>query len=216
MGRRSIAHIRREEFARAAFEVLAIHGMQGTTLQRVADHTGASKASVLHYFSNKQSLIETALRQSNATLRKEAVALMNLATTPWERFYAIIEANFSPTTFQPEIAHGWIAMCAEVPHVAQFQRIQAVIYSRLHCNLLTALLATGIDRVAADSGAETISLLIDGLWLRCGLRIGGLNRQEATAQIERVVESLFGDSAERKAAKTKMAELAAALTSRTQ
>ena len=99
MPKKSIADIRREEFATAAFAVLSEHGMHGTTLQRVAERTGASKASVLHYFGSKQILIETALRKANATLRREAVALMGLAETPWERFYAIIEANFSQTTF---------------------------------------------------------------------------------------------------------------------
>ncbi|WP_127115659.1 transcriptional regulator BetI [Shimia sediminis] len=212
MGRKSIADIRREEFATAAFEVLSVHGMQGTTLQRVADHTGASKASVLHYFSNKQTLIETALRQANATLRKEAVALMNLASTPWERFYGILEANFSPTTFRPEVAHGWISMCAEVPHNPQFQRIQTVIYRRLHSNLVSALKDTGMTEAEAEHGANAVSLLIDGIWLRCGLQIGGLNREDAAAHIEAVVNKLFGDLAERQAAKAKMSALAQALT----
>lgn len=212
MGRKSIADIRREEFATAAFKVLSVHGMQGTTLQRVADHTGASKASVLHYFSNKQTLIETALRQANATLRKEAVALMNLASTPWERFYGILEANFSPTTFRPEVAHGWISMCAEVPHNPQFQRIQTVIYRRLHSNLVSALKETRMTEADAEHGANAVSLLIDGIWLRCGLQIGGLNREEAAAHIEAAVNKLFGDLAERQAAKAKMSALAQALT----
>ena len=212
MGRKSIADIRRVEFATAAFEVLSIHGMKGTTLQRVADHTGASKASVLHYFSNKQILIETALRQANATLRKEAVALMNLASTPWEKFYGILEANFSPTTFRPEVAHGWISMCAEVPHNPQFQRLQTVIYRRLHSNLVTALKETGMTPAEAERGANVVSLLIDGIWMRCGLQIGGLNREDAFAHIEGVLNNLFGDLTERQSAKTKMSALANVLT----
>ncbi len=214
MGRKSIAEIRREEFAAAAFEVLSLHGMQGTTLQRVAEHTGASKASVLHYFSNKQALIETAMRRANATLRKEAVAFLSLASTPWERFYAIVEANFSPTTFRPEVAHGWIAMCAEVPHNPQFQRLQNAIYHRLHSNLFSALKETGADVAKAQVSAHTVSLLIDGLWMRCGLQIGGLNRDEAMNQIETVIEQSFSDDENRRAAKEKMSTIAAAVTAK--
>ena len=208
MGRKSIAEIRREEFAAAAFEVLSLHGMKGTTLQRVAEHTGASKASVLHYFSNKQNLIETALRRANTTLRKEAVAFLLLASTPWERFYAIIEANFSPTTFRPEVAHGWIAMCAEVPHNPQFQRLQSAIYHRLNSNLFSALKKTGTDLDKARITAHTISLLIDGLWMRCGLQIGGLNRDEAMVQIETVIRQDFPDNKDRLAAREKMRTIA--------
>lgn len=212
MGRQRIADIRKQEFAVAAFEVLSLHGMQGTTLQRVAEHTGASKASVLHYFSTKQNLIETALRRANATLRKEAVALMKIAANPWERFYGIIEANFSPTTFKPQVAHGWISMCAEVPHNLQFQRIQTVIHRRLDSNLRSALREAGVSDEDSANAANTVSLLIDGLWMRCGLQIGGLDRDDAIAQIEAVVTERFGDSAERNAARQKMRMLAAAMT----
>ncbi len=212
MGRKSIADIRREEFAVAAFEVLSLHGMQGTTLQRVAEHIGVSKASVLHYFSNKQNLIETALRRANAVLRQEAVIFLNLAESPWERFYAIVEANFSPTTFRSEVAHGWIAMCAEVPHNPQFQRLQAAIYRRLNTNLYSALKGTGVSGSEAQELAHTVSLLIDGLWLRCGLQIGGLNREEAIGQIEGVLALQFPDDTGRQSAKTKMRTMATAFS----
>ena len=214
MGRRSIAEIRKEEFADAAFEVLSAHGMQGTTVQRVAEHIGVSKASVLHYFSTKQNLIETALRRANATLRKEAVAFMALATGPWERYYGIVEANFSPTTFRPAVAHGWISMCAEVPHNSQFQRIQTAIHRRLDSNLRTALAESGVAASEVGPAANTISLLIDGLWMRCGLQIGGLDRKDALAHIEMVITQHFGDDPVRAAAKEKMSMLAAALTAK--
>ena len=186
--------------------------MKGTTLQRVAEHIGASKASVLHYFSTKQNLIETALRRANTALRVESAALQELAKEPWEKFYAIIEANFSPTTFRSQVAHGWIAMCAEVPHNSQFQRLQTIIYRRLHSNLSAALKQAGVENDEAQQYAHTISLMIDGLWMRCGLQIGGLNSDEAKMQIETVVSQFFGNSPERTAARDKMESLAAAVS----
>jgi TetR/AcrR family transcriptional repressor of bet genes len=211
---RSIAEIRREEFAAAAFKVLAEHGMSGTTLQRVAEMTGASKASVLHYFGSKQSLIETALRQANSTLRREAVALMRLAETPWERFYAIVEANFSQTTFNRTVAHGWISMCAEVPHNRTFQRVQTAIYRRLNSNLHSALKDIDADPRRCDDTVSLVSLLIDGIWIRCGLQIGGLGRAEAISRIEIVVQDRYGDDPVRLAARDKMALLGRTLTAR--
>lgn len=211
---RSIAEIRREEFAAAAFAVLAEHGMPGTTLQRVAEKTGASKASVLHYFGTKQHLIETALRHANSTLRREAVALMRLAETPWERFYAIVEANFSQTTFNRKVAHGWISMCAEVPHNRTFQRVQTAIYRRLNSNLHSALEDIDTDPKRCDDTVSLVSLLIDGIWIRCGLQIGGLERAEAVALIEIVIHDRYGDDPVRLAARDKMALLGRTLTAR--
>lgn len=211
---RSIAEIRREEFAAAAFAVLAEHGMPGTTLQRVAEKTGASKASVLHYFGSKQHLIETALRHANSTLRREAVALMRLAETPWERFYAIVEANFSQTTFNRKVAHGWISMCAEVPHNRTFQRVQTAIYRRLNSNLHSALKDIDADPKRCDDTVSLVSLLIDGIWIRCGLQIGGLERAEAVALVEIVIHDRYGDDPVRLAARDKMALLGRTLTAR--
>tara|TARA_R100001129_G_scaffold158195_3_gene121732 strand:- start:3952 stop:4683 length:732 start_codon:yes stop_codon:yes gene_type:complete len=212
VSRRKIADIRKQEFAVAAFEVLSLYGMQATTLQRVAEHTGVSKASVLHYFSTKQNLIETALRRANGTLQQEALALMKMGSAPWDRFYAIIEANFSPTTFLPQVANGWISMCAEVPHNPQFQRLQTAIFRRLDSNLRSALADTGASADEAKDTANIVSLLIDGLWLRCGLQIGGLDREDAIDQIDAVVTERFGTSSDRKAARDKMRMLGAAMT----
>ena len=197
--------------ARAAFEVMLEHGLNGTTLQRVADHVGVSKASVLHYFENKNILIETALRRANAALRSEAVSLLKLAETPWERFYAVVEANFSPTTFLPKVAHSWVAMCAEVPHNRQFHRLQNAIYRRLNSNLVTALIPVSSSREEAALAAEMVSILIDGLWMRCGCEIGGLERKEAKDRIETFLDSRYGKSKQRLAARDKMTMLATAV-----
>jgi hypothetical protein len=113
---------------------------------------------------------------------------------------------------KPQVAHGWISMCAEVPHNLQFQRIQTVIHRRLDSNLRSALREAGVSDEDCANAANTVSLLIDGLWLRCGLQIGGLDRDDAIAQIEAVVTERFGDNAERNAARQKMRMLAAAMT----
>ncbi|WP_421858280.1 transcriptional regulator BetI [Oricola sp.] len=214
MPKKTIADIRREEFAVAAFAVLSEHGMNGTTLQRVAEHTGASKASVLHYFGSKQILIETALRKANATLRREAVALMGLAESPWERFYAIIEANFSQTTFNRKVAHGWISMCAEVPHNRTFQRVQTAIYRRLNSNLHSALKDIDGDPERCAASVRLVSLLIDGIWMRCGLQIGGLERDDAVRQIEIIIDDRYGSDDVRLAARDKMRLLGRTLNAR--
>ena len=135
MGRRDMSNIRRAEYSAAAYRALMRHGNQGTSLTRVAEEAGASKANILHYFKNKEALIAAALRHANSVLLREAVLLLKEARTPWERIYAVVETNLSPTSFRPEVAHAWISLCAGVPHVAAYQRIQTVIYARMRSNL---------------------------------------------------------------------------------
>lgn len=73
---------------------------------------------------------------------------------------------------------------------------------------------TTLQRVAEHTGASKASLLIDGLWMRCGLQIGGLNRDDAMAQIETVLERGFPNDPERLAAREKMRSIAQAFIAR--
>jgi len=210
MARKSMATVRRAELAQAAYLALSRHGLKGTTLSSVAAITGMSKASALHYFASKDALLEAALRRAQAIVATEALALLRQSRTPWERVYAILEANLSPTSFTPTLAHAWVALCSEVPHNAKYQRIQKAIYRRNWSNLHTAL------RMAAPPAqamrlTQTLISLIDGLWLRCSLQPDGISRAEARQQFDLILDLAFPAEAERLAAKARMEDIAGIL-----
>ncbi|MBT9386344.1 transcriptional regulator BetI [Pseudooceanicola sp. CBS1P-1] len=205
MGRRPLSKIRRKEFARAAHLCLAQHGLAGTTLARVAEQAGVSKASVLHYYRTKEDLLEAALRHGNSTLRDEVSALMRVARDPWQRVYAVIEANLSPRAFRPPIAQGWLALSAAVPHNRQYQRIQTVIYARTRSNLVGPLRSLS-DAETAELMTDALISVIDGVWTRCGLSLGGMTAAEARRQFELLLDARFADSPERHAARRLMSE----------
>ncbi|UCI10444.1 choline-responsive transcriptional repressor BetI [Mesorhizobium sp. B1-1-8] len=177
-----ISDIRRRELRHAAYEVLQKEGMAGATVEKVAQRAGASKGIVHHYFKTKQELFEHAMRHSNSLLRDEVIRLMRLARSPEERLWAIIEGNFATAFFTPGICHAWLALCAEVPREPQLARIQRVVHARMHSNLISALAAiVPVDE--RETVALGITTLIDGLWLRLGLRPGELAASEALAQL---------------------------------
>lgn len=182
MKRIKISTIRRRELRQAAFEVLQLEGMAGATLEKVATHAGVSKGIVLHYFSNKQELFEHAMREANVALGKAVIERLKRAKTPLERLEAIIEANFEEQFFRPSICHAWLSLCAEVPREPQLARIQRVIHSRMHSNLMSALVHL-LPPGECETVALAISALIDGLWLRAGLQSGGLARETALAEM---------------------------------
>lgn len=182
MGLTRISEIRRRELRHAAYEVLQTEGMAGATIEKVAHKAGASKGIVLHYFKSKQQLFEHAMRHSNALLRDEVVRRMRLARTPEDRLWAIIEGNFSAEFFTPAICHAWLTLCAEVPRDPQLARIQRVIHARMRSNLRTALTAL-VPPDQTESVTLGITTLIDGLWLRLGLRSDGVSAPEALAQM---------------------------------
>jgi TetR/AcrR family transcriptional repressor of bet genes len=182
MGLTRISEIRRQELRQAAYEVLQTEGMAGATIEKVARKAGASKGIVLHYFKTKQQLFEHAMRHSNTLLRNEVIKRMRLARSPDQRLWAIIEGNFSTEFFTPAICHAWLVLCAEVPREPQLARIQRVVHARMRSNLMTALSALVLPE-ERESVALGITTLIDGLWLRLGLRSGGVSAPEALAQM---------------------------------
>lgn len=65
---------RRDAIVDAAFDVFALHGYAGGSLQKVADVVGMSQTSLLHYFPKKSDLLLAVLR------RRDAVGDANLPT----------------------------------------------------------------------------------------------------------------------------------------
>lgn len=163
-----ISEIRRRELRRAAVEVMRREGAAGTTLEKVAQQAGASKGIVLHYFRNKQELFEEAMREANADLREDVVRRLGAARTPYERIWAIVEANLGDEVFRQPHGHAWLSLCAEAPREPQLARLQGIIHSRMHSNLMSGFLHLA-PREQAERLSLSLSALIDGLWVRLGI-----------------------------------------------
>ena len=190
MPRLSIEQIRRKELSEAAYEALQVWGLPGTTLVRVAAKAGVSKGIVLHYFRNKDELIEAAMRRANAALRDEVARRLAAARSPRERLDAVIEGNFDERFFVPQITHAWLSFYGEVPRNPQFARLQRAIHARMHSNLMSALKHL-LPKPRVEEAARAISIMIDGLWLRHGLVQGGIDRAGALRQMGSLVEGLL-------------------------
>jgi len=190
VARARIEEIRRQELTEAAYEILQEAGIAGTTLAKVAERAGMSKGIVLHYFRDKDDLLEAVMRLANALLRDEVVRRMRRAKGDRGRIEAIVAANFSPAFFKPEICNAWLSLCAEVPRNSEFGRIQRVIHARMRSNLVSPLRAL-LPANAVEPAALGITAMIDGLWLRFGLSLGGLTREQALAEMDRYLAQLL-------------------------
>lgn len=212
--KQTIRQVRKRQLTSAAFEVLKSRGLKGTTFERVAREAGLTKGVVLHYFADKDALIEAVLKESNAQTRNCVVSLMGHCDTPWERLYAIILGNFAPVIFQKEICHAWVCLCAEVPLNPRYQRIQSIIHARMRSNLLSALKDL-VPAEEAEQIAFSLSVTSDGLWLRSAMQPVPLSHEEAMQQVEFALSRLFvpspQQSAQRQAAFNKISAISAIL-----
>jgi transcriptional repressor BetI len=171
MPKLGMEEIRRRQLIDATIASIHEVGFAESSLSRISARAGVSTGIVHHYFEDKAELLESTLRQLGTRLRQAVVRRLAQARTPTERLLAVIDGNIGTDQFTPEGVSAWLAFWAQVPTSPQLTRIQHVIISRLHDNLVHALRLMG--RKDADAIASVIEALIDGLWLRAAVAAEG-------------------------------------------
>ena len=171
MPKLGMEEIRRRQLIEATIASIHEVGLAESSLSRISARAGVSTGIVHHYFQDKAELLESTLRQLGTSLRHAVVRRLNAAQTPAQRLMAVIDGNLGSDQFTPEGVSAWLAFWAQVPQSERMGRIQRIIISRLHDNLVHALRLMG--RSDAEEIAGVTEALIDGLWLRAALSADG-------------------------------------------
>jgi betaine-aldehyde dehydrogenase len=159
---------RREQLIHAAMQTLGESGIVDFTLAEVARRADVSPALIVHYFGDKDNLLEAAFRL--LVERVTTLPMQELAATadPEARLRAFVRAHLSPTEQTAEASRGWLAFWGQAlyhPNLARLQRVhQERILSNLRHDLRKLVVPREVTRIA-----ETIAALIDGFWLRSAL-----------------------------------------------
>ncbi len=181
--RTSIETIRKRELIEAAYEAFRQYGFRGLTMARIGKQAGMSHGIINYYFKSKDDLLIAMVRYANRLIMEDVNRRLSTATTPLARLDAIIEGNFPPHLYDRATASAWVSFYSAVPEHAEFDRLQTLFYRRLRSNLLDCF-----DHLVARDEAEIlvkgISVMIDGMWMRCAIEKAGLDREEAVSLIK--------------------------------
>lgn len=185
--------IRRKALVDAALRAIGDHGTLDVTMSEIARQAGVSPALAHHYFGSKEQLLIATMRSLLRQLREDAVAALRAAPTPRARLSAIVSISFNANQFAPETIAAWLAFYVESQRSEETRRLLVVYASRLHSNLISALKQLVPARDAARI-AEGTAAMIDGLYIRQGLRSApvsieasvALTEDYMTAQLERL------------------------------
>lgn len=159
---------RRRQLIETTLDTLAEQGYVGTTLARIAAGADISPALLVHYFGDKDRLMEAAFRTLAGKLSVGVAGRLRAARTPRQRVQAVIDANLAPEEFTARVGAVWLAFWGQVAHAPRLKRVQAVYQRRMLSNLRHALRAV-MPGEAARHLAGMIAALIDGVWLRAAL-----------------------------------------------
>jgi len=111
----------------------------------------------------------------------EVRGALSMADGPRARLEAIIKAGFGTSNFRPEVIAAWLNFYSLARTSSNAARLLRIYQRRLHANLCHDLRPLAGD--SADAIAERLAGLIDGLYLRQGLRKGLPDADDATAHV---------------------------------
>jgi TetR/AcrR family transcriptional repressor of bet genes len=180
--------LRRKALVDATLRAVGDHGSLTVSMSEIARHAGVSPALAHHYFGSKEQLVIETIRSLLRTLREDAVAGLRQAATPRDRVSAVIRVNFQAHQFAPETVAAWLAFYTEAQRSEEVRRLLVVYARRLNSNLLSSLkrLCTPQEAAAIADGAAA---MIDGLYLRQGLRSAPVSIESSIALTESYVDA---------------------------
>lgn len=161
--------IRRAALVKATIDEIGAVGNLDVTVSNIAKRAGMSSALAHHYFGGKSQIFLAAMRQILRDFGLEVRAGLHAARTPRARAEALIRASFAPSCFDPATVGAWMTLYAQATTHPDTHRLLRLYQGRLRSNLTHALRPLSATPVA---DAETLSALIDGLYLRAALAGG--------------------------------------------
>lgn len=180
--------VRRKALVDATLRAVGDHGSLTVTMSEIARHAGVSPALAHHYFGSKEQLVIETIRSLLRQLRADAVAALREATTPRERLSAVIRVNFQAHQFAPETVAAWLAFYSEAQRSEAVRRLLVVYARRLNSSLLSSLRQLCPTENAAQI-ADGAAAMIDGLYLRQGLRSAPVSIATSIALTESYVDA---------------------------
>ena len=194
MARPSVEPQRRTALMNAAIKAIHQRGSLEVTMSEIASHAGVSPALAHHYFGGKEQLIVATMRHLLSELRRAAIVELHTARDPRERISAIVNACFSPEQFEMETISTWLTFYHHAQSSDPAARLLRVYFRRLHSNLAAALRDL-LPPQQASAVAEGAAALIDGLYLRQGMKHAPPTPQSAIDQVERYIDNALAGHA---------------------
>lgn len=179
--------IRRAALVKATIDEIGATGTLDVTVSKIAKRAGMSSALAHHYFGGKDQIFLAAMRHTLTVYGAEVRGALVMAHDPLSRLQAIIRAGFTNSNFRREVIAAWLNFYVLAQSNPEAQRLLTIYQRRLHSNLVYNLRPLIGDR--ADSTAERIAGLIDGLYLRRGLDRTNNSGMDAAAHVLVVLQS---------------------------
>lgn len=165
---------RRAQILRAARSCIVAMGYERVTVRDVAETAGVSTGTIVHYFGDKDTMLEAALLDKVQDTGIAFRAALTGAQSAWERLERLVEASLPETEEVRDEWRLWLTFWGEV---TRNERLRAVSerQHRRWTRFLSRIIAQGtasgeFAAVDPDEIATQLAALIDGLAIQTTLQ----------------------------------------------
>jgi TetR/AcrR family transcriptional regulator, transcriptional repressor of bet genes len=164
----------------AVVEVVARHGISGTTFASVSAAAGVSQGVLVFHFKNKERLLSETLSRMLQEYRQAWNEAMD-SPDPLDRILLLIRVDFSPEICSQTKLALWFSFWGEAGAQPLYNKI--CVEAEIARN--DAMLSSCRDLVGISGGpdpdllTQSIDAFTDGLWLQMHMQSHTLTREEA-------------------------------------
>ena len=187
---------RRRQLIDATMKCIARKGMGSTTLGDVAKEAGLSQGIVNLHFESKDNLLTETLRALAHEYRdKFDKALRKAGPHPASRLLALMEHDVGPSICNQRKLAVWFAFWGEVKSRPTYRRLcdeWDQYYDEVVAGLCDELINEGgYPSLNANTVAEALTSMTNGLWLSCLIGPQNWDREKAMDAIMSYLTNVF-------------------------
>ena len=190
MPRKGMEATRRKALVEATIGEVGRTGSLDVTVGQIARRAGVSSALAHHYLGSKEQIFLSAMRHILAAYGAEVRRELKGAETPRARLEGVVRASFAASNFQPEVVGAWLMFYVSARNLPEAARLLEVYRRRLRSNLLAGL--RPLLGAEAETAAEGLAAMIDGLYIRQGLGPDGADGAAAAEIALDYLDRLLG------------------------
>lgn len=156
--------VRRRQVIDGTIACIHTEGLGAASLKAIARHAGVTPTLILHYFEDKDGVIEAVYRDLYSRLASETLRRLRHARTPRARLAAVLEAQVSPDMVEKDVVTAWFALSALTTDKPSLKRMERINTARLMSNMVHALQNLEFERSEARATAQELLAMVYGLW----------------------------------------------------
>jgi AcrR family transcriptional regulator len=170
---------RRAQILRAARTCIVSQGYERVTVRDVAETAGVSTGTIVHYFGDKDTMLEAALLDKVQDTGIAFRAALSGAQTAWERLERLVTASLPETEEVRDEWRLWLTFWGEVTRNERLRTVserQHRRWTRFLARIIAEGSASGeFAMVDPHITATQMAALIDGLAIQTTLKNPTLN-----------------------------------------